>query len=89
MVYLGCYAPDARQVSVIGEFNGWRPGEYLLERTDVDWWHGALTLPQGRYAYRFWLEKEQTPEGTWRPDYENPATIESGYATAHSLLVIE
>ncbi len=86
--YVGCYAPQAHAVSLIGSFNGWQPNRFALARTPSGWWHGALTLSPGTYAYRFWVESSAAPAGHWRPDVENPGTIESGYAMQHSLLHI-
>ncbi len=86
--YLGCYAPQAHAVSLIGSFNDWQPDRFLLERTPSGWWHGALTLPPGTYSYRFWAESSAAPTGEWLSDVENPSTIDSGYLSQHSLLQI-
>jgi len=88
-IYLGCYAPQADAVSLIGSFNQWQPNRFVLERTSSGWWHGVLTLPAGSYTYRFWVESNAAPAGEWLPDLENPATVESGYPTQHSLLQID
>ena len=87
-VYLGCYAPAAERVSVVGAFNHWQPGQFMLTRHTAGWWHGAITLPIGPYAYRFWIESPTAPNGQWLADPENDATVESGYQTQHSLLEI-
>lgn len=87
-IYLGCYAPEAEAVSIIGDFNEWQPNRYPMERTAAGWWHGALALPKGRYAYRFWLDFPQQKAAQWQPDMENTATVESGYSEAHSLLLV-
>ncbi len=86
--YLGCYAPQAHSVSLIGSFNDWQPDRFVLERTSSGWWHGALTLLAGIYSYRFWVSSSAAPAGEWIPDMENPSTLDSGYITQHSLLQI-
>ncbi|HRW07217.1 MAG TPA: S8 family serine peptidase [Caldilineaceae bacterium] len=85
-VYVGCYAPEAETVALTGDFTSWQLDQCQLQPTRVGWWHGAVTLPPGRYAYRFWIEGRRTVNGEWRPDYENPATVVSGYNDAHSLM---
>lgn len=87
-IYLGCYAPQAHAVSLIGSFNDWQPDQFVLEQRSPGWWHGALTLLPGTYAYRFWVESSTAPAGEWLPDVENLSTVESGYLTPHSLLQI-
>jgi serine protease AprX len=88
-IYLGCYAPEAERVSVVGAFNEWQPGRFVLAQHKAGWWHGAITLPKGQYAYRFWVESATVPNGQWLADPENGVTVESGYQTQHSLLEIK
>jgi 1,4-alpha-glucan branching enzyme len=80
-VYLGCLAPDAAQVSVVGAFNGWQPGATPLQPATGGWWHTILRLRPGIHPYRFWIEESAHPGGGWQRDGENPATVESGLAT--------
>jgi serine protease AprX len=80
-VYLGCLAPDATQVSVVGAFNNWQPGATPLQPATAGWWHTICRLPHGAHAYRFWIEDVAHAGGGWQRDGENPATVESGLAT--------
>lgn len=43
---------NAREVSVIGDFNGWTPGLALMHRTRGGW-QLELPLPPGEYQYKF------------------------------------
>ena len=86
VIYLGIFAPGASAVSLIGSFNNWQPGHSYLTKTAVGWWHCTLALSAGVHAYRFWVERPDEPEGTWLPDYENSAVVESGYRAGHSIL---
>ncbi|MEZ4862156.1 MAG: S8 family serine peptidase [Caldilineaceae bacterium] len=86
--YLGLFAPQARAVSVVGDFNQWQPGVHALRATQQGWWHGLFGLGPGVHAYRFWVEDAQTPQGRWLPDPENPHRQESGYIEGHSVLTI-
>ncbi len=85
-VYFGLYAPEARQVSLVGSFNRWQPGQLPLTRTERGWWHTALLLPPGEHLYRFWIQGPAHPRGRWRPDPENPVRAESGYPEGHSVV---
>ena len=53
--------PKARSVSVVGTFNNWTPGTVVLASVGGTTWIGELSLPPGRYEYRFvvdgkWVE---------------------------------
>lgn len=87
-VYFGLYAPHAHAVSIIGPFNHWQPGQHPLAKMASGWWHCAFVLPFGRHLYRFWVEDQSSPVGTWLPDVENPSTVESGYPDHHSMIEI-
>lgn len=88
LVYLGVYAPTAQRVSVVGSWNGWLPNQQALQSTPQGWWHSFFQLPTGRHLYRFWLEERTARQDDWLPDPENPARVESGYQSSHSLLTI-
>src|SRR4051794_37143686 len=52
-VRLELYAPQAREVCVVGSFNEWRPRETKLKSSSGGLWAGELALPPGRYEYLF------------------------------------
>jgi serine protease AprX len=88
-VYLGCHAPSAVAVSVVGPFNAWAPDLWPLQPARNGWWHGVVVLPPGVYGYRFWVASPQQPTGDWLPDPENAVRSESGYLTDHTELVLD
>jgi 1,4-alpha-glucan branching enzyme len=49
-------APKAKSVSVIGEFNAWKGGTFVLNRESRGWWQAGLALPVGRYHYLFLVD---------------------------------
>ncbi len=85
--YLGTWAPEAQAVSLVGSFNGWRPGVLPLYRTDRGWWHTAVAFPPGEHLYRFWVV-DRSGNGRWRLDGENPVREESGYREPHNVIVV-
>ena len=85
--YVGLWSPQARSVSIVGDFNDWQVGVWPLVEGRAGWWHGTLHLPPGRHFYRFWVEREDGGV-SFLPDPENPARAESGYADDHSVLMV-
>jgi 1,4-alpha-glucan branching enzyme len=59
------YAPDAREVSLVGEFNDWNRASTPLHRSADGNWHVQLMLPPGIYRYKFVVD------AAWRcsPDH--------------------
>jgi hypothetical protein len=51
--------PNARSVSVAGDFNGWNPAQTKLERSDGGMWTVTLPLKPGRYEYMFVIDGKQ------------------------------
>jgi retinol-binding protein 3 len=72
--------PDARGVSLAGDFNGWDP-RALPMRRQGDAWVGSVDLEPGRYAYKFVVDEE------WIADPANPQTVRDGLHT-NSLRVV-
>lgn len=51
--------PEARSVSVAGDFNGWNPGQTQLERSEGGMWSVTIALKPGRYQYMFVVDGKQ------------------------------
>jgi 1,4-alpha-glucan branching enzyme len=45
--------PDARSVTVAGDFSDWQPDRYPLAKDNEGLWSTTITLSPGRYEYRF------------------------------------
>jgi 1,4-alpha-glucan branching enzyme len=60
------YAPQAQQVQVAGNFNGWTPSKTPLKQERDGKWKATLELTPGRYEYRFWVD------GSWQNDQRVP-----------------
>ncbi|MEX2213221.1 MAG: glycogen-binding domain-containing protein [Phycisphaeraceae bacterium] len=52
-VQISCLAPAARAVFVAGTFNQWSATATPMARTHNGGWSATLTLPPGRYEYKF------------------------------------
>jgi 1,4-alpha-glucan branching enzyme len=57
-VKLSYHMPDAQSVSVAGEFCDWQADRYPLKRDRKGLWIAKITLPPGRYEYRFVVDGE-------------------------------
>ena len=47
------FRPDARQVGVAGEFNGWNPHDSPMIRDGGGWWTPRLLLTAGSHRFRY------------------------------------
>jgi 1,4-alpha-glucan branching enzyme len=57
--HFAVWAPNARRVSVIGDFNDWKPGEHLLEaRASSGVWEGFIPHVQSGALYKYAIESQ-------------------------------
>ena len=76
-------APDAKSVSLVGDFNDWNEASTQLKRQSADgvWWV-TVTLPPGRYRYAFVVD------GTaWRNDPDAPSA-EDDFGRPNSVVTV-
>jgi 1,4-alpha-glucan branching enzyme len=52
------YRPEAKDVCLVGDFNGWRLGELPMERSAGGYWTAVLDLPVGVYRFRYFADGE-------------------------------
>ncbi len=82
-VRLTLEAPGARQVSVVGDWNGWTPaGNRLVDRNGDGIWEGTVRLHRLReYRYQFLIDGER-----WVADPRAPLSIDDGFGGKSSVL---
>lgn len=51
-----CLAPDAREVALVGDFNGWDPEAHPLAQARDGWWQVAVRLPAGSHTYAYLVD---------------------------------
>lgn len=51
-----CQAPEARQVSLQGDFNSWNPESHPMERRPDGAWFLQVQLHHGHHQYRFLVD---------------------------------
>lgn len=52
-VRFSVWAPNAREVSVIGDGNGWTPGQDYLDSSDNGTWHGVIASATTGTRYKY------------------------------------
>jgi cyclomaltodextrinase len=77
-------ATKLNSVAVAGTFNGWNmTANPLVSDADGKTWHTTLTLPRGKFLYKFVLNGN-----TWITDPRNARREDSGTGTFNSVLVL-
>lgn len=54
-----CQAPEARQVSIVGDFNQWHPGATLMTRQPDGCWMACLELEHGYHQFAFLVDGQR------------------------------
>jgi chromosome partitioning protein len=79
-VVFSVFAPEAKEVYVAGDFNGWKLNEKSRMYQDNGTWRRKVKLAFGRYHYRFVID------GKWTEDPVNPAKEVNPYGEMDSLV---
>lgn len=74
------YAPGAREVFLLGEFNGWQMYDLKARRCKDGTWRKSVPLKAGTYQYLFWVD------GEWWSDPANPKRVQNPYGTENSVV---
>jgi 1,4-alpha-glucan branching enzyme len=76
------YRPDARFVSIIGDFNNWNPENDILTKGEDGIWRITRRLSAGTYRYKFVVD------GKWVPDIYNPRNASDATGEIASVITI-
>lgn len=82
-VILSLTAPDAKEVHVVGDFNGWKVDEKSRMVSNNGIWRKNLNLESGKYKYRFVVD------GAWIDDFNNPKKEVNPFGETDSLIEID
>lgn len=78
------YAPKARTVSIVGDFNNWSTiADPMYDREEKGLWSITLPLQPGRYEYKFLVDGEK-----WVPDMGNPKKVKDGFGAFNSVVEV-
>ncbi|MDZ7832012.1 MAG: glycogen-binding domain-containing protein [Desulfobacterales bacterium] len=75
-------APDANEVCICGDFNGWNPQKHILKRKPGGFWEKVIMLQPGRYEYKYRID------GTWQLDPVNSNRCANDYGTLNNVIVV-
>jgi hypothetical protein len=75
-----CRAPSAREVSLVGDFNGWDPAADPLRPDRDGWWQTEVKLPAGSHQYTYLVD------GTTVTPADAEATVEDGFGGQNGLI---
>jgi hypothetical protein len=77
-------SPAARNVSLVGDFNGWDASATPMQRLDgKTTWSVAVRLPPGLHLYAFVVDGE-----TWVVDPQAPLSAERSFGQRKSVVVV-
>ena len=60
LVNFFCMAPQAKSVSLVGDFNDWQPAAHPMTRMPDGGWTIRLELPHGHHQYVFLVDGQPT-----------------------------
>lgn len=80
LVELVASFPGAESVCIAGTFNDWHPQVTEMINVGGDRWAKALSLPPGRYEYRFVVD------GQWRDDPTASDKVVNPFGTSNAVL---
>lgn len=73
-------APNAKEVYIVGDFNGWTQDNTSRMENNNGTWTKKIRFNSGRYQYRFVVD------GTWTEDPNNPVREMNPYGQMNSLI---
>ncbi len=81
------YAPDAKTVSLAGEFNAWDPTANPMSDADGDGvWTIVIPLQTGRtYEYKFVINGGEV----WKEDPNDPTTVDDNHGGVNSVMSVD
>ena len=79
-----CQAPQARAVSLVGDFNHWNPTATPLRHDEhLNVWQACIPVPPGRYRYRLVVD------GKWTADPYNSYVESNPFGELNNVVEVE
>ncbi len=75
--------PQADEVVLVGDFNGWDPEGIPLHHSGGEEWYTQLELAPGDHQYRLKVD------GEWQDNPEASRKVPNPYGTQNCVLVVE
>lgn len=82
-VNFSVYAPDAKFVSIVGDFNNWIDNRNVMKKNKYGVWSVTVPLKKGVYSYKFNID------GIWIVDKNNLNTVEDRFGDIRSVIEVK
>jgi 1,4-alpha-glucan branching enzyme len=76
-------APEAQKVYLAGDFNNWDASSNPMKKYRKGIWKTALSLPPGRYEYRFLVD------GNWENDPSCCDCVPNEFGSQNCVRIVE
>lgn len=76
------YAPKAKYVSLVGDFNNWLDNRTPMEKNKYGVWSVTIPLKKGIYSYKINID------GTWIIDAKNPEVAKDNMGDRRSIIEV-
>ena len=76
------YVPEAERVFLAGDFNNWEFDNLLMKRDKKGAWEATVTLPLGRYEYRFRVD------GVWQDDPNAHERVDNPFGSQNCIRIV-
>ena len=75
-------APQAKEVSVAGDFNGWSTTKHAMKQDKGGLWKKIVMVPPGRFEYKFMVD------GDWALNPDNDCTCINSFGAENHVLEV-
>jgi 1,4-alpha-glucan branching enzyme len=82
-VSFAVHKPDAKGVSLCGDFNGWSPNATSMKRYDDGRWETTVALAPGHYQYKFIVD------GEWIADPASEKNVPNEHGSLNSVVEVQ
>jgi 1,4-alpha-glucan branching enzyme len=76
-------APDAKKVSIAGQFNNWNPQALPMKKAKDGAWKIKLKLPPGKCEYKYFVD------GSWINDAARPDSVPNPFGTSNNVITVQ
>jgi len=77
------YAPDAKDVYLVGEFNNWDIRSLPMKKENEKDWKASIKLSPGRYEYKYFVD------GEWAEDAPGVEKVPNSLGTHNFVIYVK
>ena len=75
-------APDAKKVSIAGQFNNWNTQAMPMKKAKNGAWTIKVKLPPGKCEYKYFVD------GSWVNDAACPESVPNAFGTSNNVITV-